>query len=525
MTMQTELDPTRLGAAELARRIAEGQLTAVEVVDAHIARIESVQPLLNAMTATRFERARAEAAAADLRQAAAEPLGPLHGVPITIKDSLDVAGLPSTFGLPSRAGILAEADEEHVAALRRAGAIVLGKTNVAQILLFFESDNPLHGRTNNPWDLSRTPGGSSGGEAAVIAAGGSPLGLGTDIGGSGRLPASFTGIASIRPTAGRLVDPGRLSVPVGEQAIVSQVTVFARFVPDVALGLAVANTVNVEPELGLADYADVEPASLRIGYYIDDGIVPASTAIVRAVDEAKNLLAAAGAEVVPFSPPDLAEAARIYLGIVTADGGAGIRRTLGSDPVDPRLAPLTRLSGLPAPARAAAGALLRMTGQRTLGVILAGLGHTRTRQYWDLLEQQHDYRRRWAAAMDEAGIDAVLSPVCAVPAMGHGAGADLSMPGVYSLVNNVLGYPAGVVPVTTVRPDEQDRRPPTKDRVLSAARRVDRESAGLPICVQVAARPWRDHVALAVMHAIQQRALAMPGYPHRIPPLDGGRSH
>jgi Asp-tRNA(Asn)/Glu-tRNA(Gln) amidotransferase A subunit family amidase len=130
-------------------------------------------------------------------------------------------------------------------------------------------------------DLSRTPGGGSGGEAAVIAAGGSPLGPGTDIGGSGRLPASFTGIASIRPTAGRLVDPGRLSVPIGERAIVSQVAVFARFVPDVALGLAVANTVNVEPEIGLGDYAGVEPASLRIGFYTDDGIVPAPTAIAR----------------------------------------------------------------------------------------------------------------------------------------------------------------------------------------------------------------------------------------------------
>jgi fatty acid amide hydrolase len=518
MTVQTEFDPTRLGAAELARRIASGQLTAVDVVDAYIARLEELQPVLNALTTTRFEDARAEAHAADRRQAAGETLGPLHGVPITIKDSLDVVGLPSTFGLPSRAHLLAETDEEHVAALREAGAIILGKTNVAQILLFFETDNPLFGRTNNPWDLTRTPGGSSGGEAAVIAAGGSALGLGTDIGGSGRLPASFTGIASIRPTAGRLIDPGRLSIPIGEQGIVSQVAVFGRSVPDVALGLQVANTVNTEPELGLGDYTSVKPAALRIGVYTDDGIVPASAAIVRAVEEAAEHLTAAGAEVVPFSPPDLADAARIYLGIVTADGGAGIRRTLGSNPVDARLAPLTRLSPLPAPVRAVAGGLLRMLGQRTLGVILGGLGHTRTAQYWDLLEEQHDFRRRWAAAMDDAGIDVVLSPVCAVPAMHHGAGADLAMPGVYSLVNNVLGYPAGVVPVTTVRADEQETRPATKDSVVSAARRADVGSAGLPICVQVAARPWREHVALGVMQAIQDGAAVRPGYPN-LPPM------
>jgi fatty acid amide hydrolase len=519
MTVQTELDPTRLGAVELARRIASGQLTAVDVVDAYIARIEDLQPVLNALTTTRFDDARAEARAADRRQAAGATLGPLHGVPITIKDSLDVVGLPSTFGLPSRAHILAETDEEHVAALREAGAIVIGKTNVAQILLFFESDNPLFGRTNNPWDLTRTPGGSSGGEAAVIAAGGSALGLGTDIGGSGRLPASFTGVTSIRPTAGRLIDPGRLSVPIGEQGIVSQVAVFARSVADVALGLRVANGVNTHPEIGLGDYASVESASLRIGVYTDDGIVPASAAIVRGLEEAAGHLTAAGANVVPFTPPDLTDAARIYLGIVTADGGAGIRRTLGSNPVDPRLAPLTRLSPLPAPVRGIAGGLLRIMGQRTLGVILGGLGHTRTAQYWDLLEEQQDFQRRWAAAMDHAGIDVVLSPVCAVPAMHHGAGADLAMPGVYSLVNNVLGYPAGVVPVTTVSADEQETRPPTKDSVVKAARRTDVGSAGLPVCVQVAARPWSDHVALAVMHVIQEGAAARPGYPHLPPPI------
>src|SRR3954453_10334350 len=168
-------DITTLGAGELAALTAAGDLSAVEAVEAQIARIEEVNPGLNAVVVKRYAEARAEAREADARRARGEALGPLHGVPVTIKDSLDVAGLPSTFGLPSRAQSQASADEAHVARLRQAGAIILGKTNVAQMLFYFEADNPLYGRTNNPWNRDRTPGGSSGGEAAIIAAGGSPL--------------------------------------------------------------------------------------------------------------------------------------------------------------------------------------------------------------------------------------------------------------------------------------------------------------------------------------------------------------
>src|ERR1051325_10486293 len=190
---QPPMTSTQFSATALAERIAKGELSAVEVVEAHIARIEQVNAQLNAVVVKRYDAARAEAKAADRRRAAGEPLGPLHGVPITVKECLDVVGTPSTFGFASRAKDLATADEIHVARLRNAGAIVLGKTNVAQLLLFFESDNPVYGPTNNPWNLERTPGGSSGGEAAIIAAGGSALGIGTDLGGSIRVPAALCG--------------------------------------------------------------------------------------------------------------------------------------------------------------------------------------------------------------------------------------------------------------------------------------------------------------------------------------------
>lgn len=169
---------TSLSATELATLIARGDISSVEAVEAHIERIERVNPGLNAVVVKRYEAAQAEAREADEHRVRGEALGPLHGVPITIKETLDLVDTPSTFGLPSRARILARQDDLYVARMRKAGAIILGKTNVAQLLYYIESDNPLYGHTNNPWNLERSSGGSSGGQAAIIATGGSPLGLG-----------------------------------------------------------------------------------------------------------------------------------------------------------------------------------------------------------------------------------------------------------------------------------------------------------------------------------------------------------
>src|SRR5262249_11538218 len=162
--------------------------------------IEQVNPMINAVVLKRYNEARAEARAADERRSWGEALAPLHGVPITIKESLDLTGTPSTYGLTARANTLAERANFYVARMRVARAIVLGKTNVSQLLLYTEADNPVYGRTNNPWNQARSSGGSSGGQAAILSAGGSPLGIGTDIGGSVRLPASFCGVASLKPT-------------------------------------------------------------------------------------------------------------------------------------------------------------------------------------------------------------------------------------------------------------------------------------------------------------------------------------
>jgi fatty acid amide hydrolase len=524
MSSTTSTDTlTRLSAIELAARIARGELSAVEAVEAHIARIEQVNPALNAVVVKRYEQARAEARAADEHQAAGEPLGPLHGVPITIKESLDLAGTASTFGLPSRRDALAAEDDVYVARMRAAGAIILGKTNVAQALLYNESDNPLYGRTNNPWNVTRTPGGSSGGQAAIIAAGGSPLGLATDIAGSIRTPATFCGIAGMKSTAGRTPDPGLYSLHIGQRAISSQVGALARDVDDVALAVEIINggrSPAVEPPMLLGDYRAVDISQLRVAYYTDDGTFAVAPAVRRAVVEAAGMLAGRGAQVTEWRPPDVARAVDIFFGLFSADGGRGLMRTLKHDKKDPQLAQLARVAGAPRPVLAVLRALLSVAGQRTAADMLRAFGHRGTLHYWDLVQAQMDYQRTFATALDadEGGpFDVIVCPAYALPALAHGATKNLVIAGGYVVVYNLLGYPTGIVPVTRVQPGEERIRKRSRDAAERVARSTERDSAGLPISVQVVARPWREHVALAAMCAIQGAARSQADYPALAP--------
>ena len=232
---------TALTATEIAQQIKAGELSACAVLDAHIHRIEQVNPQLNAVVIPRFEQARQEAEAADAAQRRGDALGPLHGVPITIKEQLLVKDTATTFGVLNLKDHQASEDGPLVKRLRVAGAIILGKTNTAQLLMYIESDNPVYGRTHNPWNLERSPGGSSGGEAAIIAAGGSPLGLGSDFGGSIREPSHFCGIQGLKPTVWRLTNldtrPGIFAD--GQTGMVPQPGPLARSVADLTLAMRI----------------------------------------------------------------------------------------------------------------------------------------------------------------------------------------------------------------------------------------------------------------------------------------------
>lgn len=504
-------------ARGLAAEIAAGERAATDCVGAAIARIEAVNRELNAVVCKRYEAAREEARDVDRRRARGEPLGPLAGVPIAVKECLDVVGTPSTFGLPARRGHRAERDDDVVASLRRAGAIVVAKTNVSQVLMFTESDNPLYGRTQNPWDHDRTPGGSSGGQSALLATGAVSLGLGTDIGGSVRVPAAFTGTTSLKPTAGRLPDPGRFSAPFGQRAVASQIGPMGRTVDDVALALAVANGDGTRADGAprpLGDDSSVDVSSLRVGWYVEDGTFVVSPAIARAVRDAVGALAAAGAAVSELRPPDVPLAERLYFGIMAADGLAGLARTLRGNPLDLRIRMmLLGASRGPAATRWLARAL-RVSGRARQASIVACYGHGSADHYFELVARRDEYEREFAAACDALGpLDVIVCPPFALPALRHGATRELVLPGAYSSLYNLLGWPAGVVPVTRVRAGEEHAERDLGEVAHRVARDTERGSAGLPIGVQVVARPWRDHVALAAMRAIERAALASGEHP------------
>jgi len=492
-------EPTQLGAAELARRIAARQLRPSEVVEAYIARIQAVQPALNAVVFERFDEARREAREADGRVQVGGELPPLCGVPITLKDSIDLAGAPSTFGVERLRAPVAR-DAAVVRRLRAAGAIVLAKTNVAQLLLFFETDNPVFGRTLNPHAPERSSGGSSGGEAALIARHASPLGFGTDIGGSVRVPAGFCGIAGFKPTSGRLNDEGRFSAPLGQTAIVSQVGVMARSVEDLALGLRVALAPEGDDGRGpLLPYSAVSVRGLRVALCEDDGIFAPCPAARRAVREAAAALGGAGAELVQIDMPARSRLYASFYAIMNADRLAHARATLGGGKIDPRIRNILRASTLPRPLIELA---LRATSRGRLLEITRNLGDGSANAYFAAVETLAELRAQALDAM--RGADIVLSPASALPALRHGASAELGGIGSYTLAWNVLGWPAGVVPWTQVREGEESDRPITRDVGDRVARETERGSVGLPIGVQVAAAPQRDHVALAALRALEQ---------------------
>jgi fatty acid amide hydrolase len=531
--------PLDWSASQIARRIANREISAVEVTRAFIDRIQAVNPRLNAVVLPRFDEALAEAAAVDqelslrsttagqassatLRGQASSATSsrPLLGVPITLKECFYLAGTPSTIGLTNAEHQRTiETDGILVERLRRAGAIVLGKTNVPQLMIWHESDNPVYGRTNNPWNLERTCGGSSGGEAAIIAAGGSPLGLGNDLGGSIRVPCHFCGIHGLRPTSLRLPRHGAARTLHGFETFVTQAGPMARHVEDLWLALQVladnsdgyvAGDVAPVP---LRDPKAVEIDKLKIAAWTDDGLFPPSPAVARAVQEAIGVLKTQGAEVVELSAPEVeqhfhaGEAFDLYCSLVGADGGTDARRLAHGSRLDPRVARLMRIAQQPPPVRALMVAGLRFAGQGWTARIV---DHARPRSadgYWRLVERKNRLVSGVMSYLREQAIGAILCPPYALPAPPHVKAFDLLPAASYSLLINLLGLPSGALAMTRVRPGEPSSRwPIARDKTLQYARETDQESAGLPVAVQVASLPWREDTVLAVMQALETRS-------------------
>jgi Asp-tRNA(Asn)/Glu-tRNA(Gln) amidotransferase A subunit family amidase len=450
-----------LSANELARLIRSKEISCTELVRMHLQRIEALNPRLNAFVAVDGDRALNAARDADKRLSTGGDVPPLLGVPLSIKCCIDVAGLTAEAGSRLRAGYVAEQDAPLVQRLKAAGAIVLGSTNAPEMLLSYETDNLLHGKTSNPWDLSRTAGGSSGGESAAIASGMSAGGIGSDGGGSVRVPAAFTGICGLKPTPGRIPGTGHFPECVGPWAFMGVVGPMARTVEDVrTLFAATAGTDDGDPMA--APVATIQrPTTIRaarIGVLDIEAESPVSHETRRALDEVASALEQDGAIVEPFSMPRFAEALEIWQMIFVSAADVMIRAA-GVDP--------SQLSPIVQDFLSYARTLTALTPHS----LLLGL----TERDWIRSEVLRAMRP----------FAAVLAPVCSGPAFRHGEGgwgpshlADYVKTMRYAQIANVLGLPGAVVPVQ-----------PTED--------------GLPIGVQILGLPYRDEVTLDVAGAVE----------------------
>lgn len=474
-------------AVAIAAGVAAGRLTAAAVLAAHIERHRATHARLNALIQHRHGEV-----ADELAGVAGLPLG---GVPVSVKECFPVRGLRTTLGIPGN-DVRDDHDAEIVARLRAAGAVIVGKGNVPQAMYLHETDNPVWGRTNHPSAPGRGPGGSSGGDAALVAAGVVPLAVGTDLAGSIRQPAHACGIAGLLPRTIALGEGGAFDTLPHLAAVRPRAGFLARHVDDLALAFTA-----IVPSDRRATSSD---GPLRVGWWDDAGVLGVSAAIRRGVHEAVAHLTERGFQMLELDGALAIEAGWLMLAILSADGGADIRRLLaGARPMQP-VARLLRLAGLPRFLRPAVAAGVRLLGRRIEAAALLATG-PRTGAVLDrVLAARASLADR--VALLALRCDAIVCPVSAVPALRHGSAATL-LPAVFPcLFANLLDLATGTVPVTTVRTDEEAGRAATRDPVEKAAAATDRGSAGLPVGVQVTALSGGENTVLAVMRAIEAAA-------------------
>jgi Asp-tRNA(Asn)/Glu-tRNA(Gln) amidotransferase A subunit family amidase len=454
-------------AVDLLALLAAKKISALELAEMHIQRIKQLNPRLNAVVDFDPEAIRRQAMELDCSKA---PRGPLHGLPLTVKSSISVAGNLCETGSLFNKGHRPTSDAEAVTRLRSAGALILGTTNCPEFLMAYETDNRLYGRTSNPWDLTRTAGGSSGGESAAIAAGLSAGGLGSDGGGSVREPAHFTGICAMKPTPGRIPTAGHLPDNVGPFALLGTVGPMARTMADVTLLFrVVSGGLDSDPVAAPVPYRPTAPEALkklRIGYFEDDGLVPVAAETRQAVQDAVHSLRRHGFHVEAFRPPSLERARELWYTFFVRCG-AQLLEPLGrgrESDFSPTFLDFLSIAHRQAPL--ATDELLSAWCETDI---------VRSQ----LLSEMRDF-------------PILLSPVCSIPAFRHGErnwtlhdvnGASRSLAYLdamrFTQWFNLLGAPAAVVPIS-------------------------RSAEGLPIGLQLAGRPYADEDVLGIATILEE---------------------
>lgn len=445
-------NPTHQPLTAVIDAIRNRKISSVELVEAHIKRIEAVNPKINAVVQFLPEQALEQAKRADKAIANGRSLGVLQGIPMTMKDSLDTAGVITTAGTMGRKNYVPEKDATVVARLKNAGAILLGKTNTPELTLLGETDNLVYGRTNNPYDVSVIPGGSSGGASAIISSGGSPFDLGTDYGGSIRQPSHFCGIAGIKPTHGRVPRTGHiLDYRSGTTESYQTVGPMARTVADLDVLLPIISGPDgLDPYIHpvpLYGASSVDLKNLRVVYFTDNGIATPIPEIIKAVHDAVDAIRKRVASVEENTPQGLERTEPIWRGIAGADNGKIYHDTLkkwGTEDVHLQW--------------------------------IYNLKELTTSDLSDLLLELTDYRHNMMQFM--ADYDVMICPVNGDVAPKHGKSRDKLENFSYCYHFNLTGHPSTVV-------------------------RAGTSDSGLPIGVQVITKHWNEHISLAVAKAIE----------------------
>lgn len=462
----------RLSAARLAQMIRAREVSSLDVVNAHIREIEKVNPYVHAIVADRFSDARREAHEADARLAkGTESLPPFHGVPCTIKENFAFVGMPNTSGIVSRIGYAPTEDATGVARLRAAGAIPLGVTNTSEVCMWMESDNRVYGLSRNPYDPSRTVGGSSGGEAAIIGAGASPFGLGSDVGGSIRMPAFFNGIFGHKATGGRVPNTGQYPTPENETARYCTTGPLCRRAEDLYPLLSILEGPDGKDpgafKMDLGNPSDVDVTKLHVVNVVDDGRIFVTRDLRDAQAKVADYFRSRGMRVTDVSFPLLRDSLQIWGASLSAAGGAPFAELMGNG---------KRVNVWKEVAKYFVGRSAHTSMALGLGLIEE---FTNTRRDLDVyVKMGLELRKQVEDALGDDGI--LLYPSHAMPAPKHHVPKIMPFMFAYTAILNILQIPVTQVPLGLNR-------------------------KGAPLGIQVGAARTRDHLSIAAAIDLERR--------------------
>ncbi|XP_069719139.1 vitamin D3 hydroxylase-associated protein-like [Phaenicophaeus curvirostris] len=493
---------------ELTQRLQEGSLSPKTVLYTYLGKALEVTQQTNCL---RHFIPECEEQLEEIQRQSAKGL--LYGIPVSIKDHIGHKGHLSTCGLVQCLDTLVQEDSVLVKVLKKQGAIPFALTNVPQSLFNYDCSNPIFGQTVNPFNHQKSPGGSSGGEGALIAGGGSILGIGSDIGGSIRLPSSFCGLCGLKPTAERLSLSG-VSDPVsGILAVPCALGPMARDVDSLALcmkALLCEEMFRLDPTVPPIPFDEEvysSSAPLRVGFYDTDSYFPLSPCMRRAVQDTKRALEAAGHQLVPFSPPRIHYVmTELFLKTFFADGGRAWLDVFTGDIVDPNLKPQVNCCKIPRLGKKLLALILKPLFPRLADYLSALSGMRSVKEMWNHHHQIQVYRTEFIARWRELQLDVMLCPVLG-PAFTTGYPGKLLTAISSTMLYNVLNFPAGVVPVSRVtEADEEELKiyrgcyDDPWDRTLKQA---VAGAVGLPVAVQCVALPWQEELCLRFMKEVE----------------------